>query len=206
MALPCGKKAEAEPHQPPYPVETVANRFWRGVGFVTMVAASLCIVAAVLLLPSYAKLERVRHQRDIQAVSLEEARRTLAAKDRLIREAPGDEVLTQRLAWSRLGLYPARQTVVVDPDLQPAASPGTLSEVHLPLPPAPDTALQSAAARLETPRRRRGLLVLAATLMLGAVLIFGPPGLRIQRVRGLVPPAITLEAKRAHRSTTGSPH
>jgi hypothetical protein len=161
-----------------------------------MVAASLCIVAAVVLLPPYAKLQRVRHQRDLQATRLEEARRTREAMDRLIRNAPADEVLTRRLAWSRLGLYPVRETVVVDPKLPAAPPPGTLCQVDLPAPPPPDTTLQAAALRLQSPSRRRGLLVLATSLVVGAVLLFGPPSMRLASRGRLAPPEITVEAKR----------
>ncbi len=217
MALPCGTKAKtpsasdtkptsvrgaaaaaprAAAGQAALPVETVANRFWRGVGFITMAAAALCIVAAVVLLPPYAKLQRVRHQRDIQATRLEEARRTREAMDRLIQNAAADEVLTRRLAWSRLGLYPARETVVVDPELPPPPPPGTLRQVELPAPPAPDTTLQAASVRLQSPSRRRGLLVLAASLLVGAVLLFGPPSMRLKPRSRLAPPEITVEAKR----------
>jgi hypothetical protein len=116
--------------------------------------------------------------------------------DRLIAEAPSDEVLTQRLAWSRLGLYPSRDVVVFDPDLPAAPPPGSISPSPCQPPPPPDTTVQAAAARLESPSRRRGLLVLAGSLLVGAVLLFGPPSMRLRPRPRLAPPDVTVDAKR----------
>ena len=168
-----GREQTSSAAGPAGPGEPVAlGGVLRGMGFVLMLALAMAIVAAVVLVPPYARLQQEKYRRDCDAVRLAEARATVAAMDRMLAEAPSDEVLTKRLAWSRLGLYPAGEQVARSPGQgPPGRAPGTLSDIHYPDPPPPAPWLLALAEELTDPARRRGLMVLAGCLALAAVLM-----------------------------------
>jgi len=138
-----------------------------------MLALALAIVAAVVLLPPYAKLQQAKYRRSCDALRVAEAQATVEAMDRMLAEAPSDEVLTKRLAWSRLGLYPAGEQVArtTGRGFLLSGAPGTLSVIRYPDPPPPDPWLMSLAEKLNQPARRRGLMVLAGCLAVAAMLL-----------------------------------
>ena len=188
MALRCGTRANkpddanenrrdssGRPAQPKTGVDGPAGPagVLLGMGFVLMLALALAVVAGVVLLPPYAKLQQEKYRRDCDALRVAEAQATVEAMDRMLAEAPSDEVLTKRLAWSRLGLYPAGEQVArtTGRGFLLSGSPGTLSVIRYPDPPPPDPWLMSLAEKLNQPARRRGLMVLAGCLAVAAMLL-----------------------------------
>ncbi len=172
MALRCGIKAEVKTRGRE---GSFADALVRFAGFSALMGMAMLILAGVLLLPAYARLQRFRHQRNCERLRLKEARATVRAKDRLIEKAPTDEVLTKRLAWSKLGMVPYNEVRAISPSSHPSALvPGALSKIRYDDPPLPNSRLDILAAKLQRPGHRRGLLVLAASMTIAAMLIFAP--------------------------------
>lgn len=144
-------------------------RWW---AFAGLVALALLITAGVVLLPAFARIRQLEHQNACQEVRLREARATIAAMDRFLAQAPTDEVLTKRLAWSKLGLLPVNESWPLHTAVPPPPPPGTLSPIRYPDPPAPDAPVDRWAKKVQSPVYRRGLLVLAASMIVAAILLF----------------------------------
>ena len=87
MALPCGIKAEVKTRRRE---GSFADALVRFAGFSALMGMAMLILAGVLLLPAYARLQRFRHQRNRDRLRLKEARAAVRAMDRLIEEAPTD--------------------------------------------------------------------------------------------------------------------
>ena len=172
MALRCGIKAEVKTRREQ---DGFADALVRFVGFSVLMGMAMLILAGVLLLPAYARLQRFRHQRDSDSLRLKEARAAIKAMDRLIQEAPTDEVLTKRLAWSKLGMVPSNEVRVISPSTPSSALvPGALSKIRYDDPSPPNSRLDILAEKLQRPAHRRGLLVLAASMTIAAMLLFAP--------------------------------
>jgi hypothetical protein len=95
--------------------------------------------------------------------------------DRLIQEAPSDEVLTKRMAWSKLGMAPMNEAWPASTRLPAAPPPGTIAPIRLPDPPAPNSRFDRLASKFQKPVYRRASLVLAGCLFVSSVLLFAPP-------------------------------
>lgn len=177
MATP--KAKETAPPADVQPADSVVDRLLgsllRGTGFVVLSSMALTILAAVVLLPAYGQYLTVRHQRDLTARRVEQAEANLAAMDRLLAEARDDDVLTQRLAWSRLGLCPSGEVRVLPEDRTALPQPGELAPIVRRTPPPPDARVLGMARRCSSPARRRGMLALAGAMLLTALLLFAPP-------------------------------
>jgi hypothetical protein len=156
-------------------IDRLAGLLVRGVGFSVLTGMSLSLLAAVVLLPAWGRYAVLRYQRDCKARDVREAEMTLAAMDRLLEDVRKDEVLTQRLAWSRLGLCPSGEVRVLPRDRRDETQPGSLSKIRLPDPPGPNGKLLGLARRTNESRRRRGMLALAGGMLIAALLLFTPP-------------------------------
>ncbi len=180
MALRCGIKdsRQSTEHTQPSKQGSFAAAVVRFVGFYAMVTAALAVLAGVVLLEPYARLQKASHRGKCYNLRLDEAKATIAAMDRLRAHGPTNEVLTKRLAWSRLGMYPRNEVVVMnsspDPDSE-APRPGCLTRIHYPAPPEPDSWMIQAASLVRTPARRNAMLVLAVSMFLAALLLFASP-------------------------------
>ncbi len=146
----------------------------RGVGYFAMVTVALIILAGVVLLPSLAQLQQTEYRRDCDGKRVQEAVATVAAMDRLLAAAPSDEVLTKRLAWSRLGVLPSNEQISVKRPIIGSPAPGTLSTIRFENPPPPDPWINRLAMKVQIPAYRRGLIVMAGCLALAAMLLFAP--------------------------------
>jgi hypothetical protein len=144
------------------------------VGFCALTGAAAGILAALVLLPASAELAWTRYRRDCDGVRLAEAQATCDALARLQREIARDEVLARRLAWSHLGLVPRNEVSVTGTASSAEPLPGTITPVDYPDPPEPSGWVVASARRVARPATRRGLLVLAGSLVLSAMLMFGP--------------------------------
>jgi len=142
------------------------------LGFVLLSAAALAIFAAIVLIPAWSRHEQARYERDLLAARREDARSAIETYDRLIEAAPGDQVLTKRLARHELGLYPRDEVVVIDPGAAPAPPPGAISYPKAPRPDPPPAWLVGLGNRLSKAPLRRGLLLMAAAAMLAALFLF----------------------------------
>ena len=157
---------------------TAAATAGRAAGFVVLGGLAMSVVAAVVLVPAYARLRTARYQQDYIATANANTEALIAANDRLITALPLDRVLTMRLAMTQQGLWPRNEVVVIDPagDAPRPVGAATIARQQQPAPPPPW--LVRAGYKLETPSIRRSLLLLAMGIMLVAIYMFAPPMMR----------------------------
>ena len=155
----------------------------RMVGFCLLAGVSLAILAAVLLLPEYARLAWARHELAGWEAAVADKRAQIAANERLEAALPLDPVLTKRLAMNQRGLLPADEVVVLDVAGGRPLPPAVVHPPRHPRPTAPSGWLMRAAQRMSRPPLRRGLLLLAAVAMLAAMFLFGPREKRRREVQ-----------------------
>ena len=146
----------------------------RMVGFLALAGTALAIIAGMVLLPAYAKMRYARYERDCQKVALAEMEATAAANARLIADMPSSPVLTKRLAMSQGELVPDKE-VIAPATRATRPPPDVILPVRYPRPDPPEGWLLTAAAKLQNPPTRRGLLLLATGSLLVALFLFAPP-------------------------------
>jgi hypothetical protein len=147
----------------------------RLTGFVLLTTASMALLGALAILPPYAHLARARWEASCARLGVEDVRQMVQANQKRIEALANDPVLIKRLAMSQTDYVP-RGEVVVDTDQPPLPPPDMVVPPRTPLPPKPDNWLIHAAGRIEDPSTRRGLLFVSMTTLLGALLLFVPPG------------------------------
>jgi hypothetical protein len=150
-----------------------SNNWLLSMALAVGLCLSLGLVAAVVLAPPYARMIEHEHVLAKEEVRLAEARATLDAYGRLLEQAPTDEVLTQRLAWSQLGMYPSNETVLRNPNRK-TTRPGVLAAISLPQPTKPHSQLYRMGMLLTNAARRRGLLAIAAILFVLCLILSAP--------------------------------
>jgi hypothetical protein len=148
-----------------------AGRF---VGFCLLAGTSLGILAAVLLLPEYARLVRVRHELAGWRAATADKEAQIKANERLMAALPKDPVLTKRLAMNQHGLLPADEVVVATSASPPQPPPALVRPPRHARGAPPSGWVMRAARRLARPPLRRGLLLLAGVAMLAALFLFAP--------------------------------
>jgi len=136
-----------------------------------LAGAALAIFAATMLLPDYARMVHARNELARQQAANADLEGLIQANDRLIAALPESPVLTKRLAMNQFGLLPEDEMVLLSAG-DPPAPPGSALTSRHPRPPRPSGPLLDIARRLEKPRTRRGLLLLAAAAMLAALFLF----------------------------------
>ncbi len=146
----------------------------RFVGFCMLMGPALAILAAIVLLSAYARLAGTRYELDSIKAGIADAESLVEANDKLIAALPEDPVLTMRLAMSQKNLLPKNEEAV--PTLGAAKTPPTLVRPTRHDKPAPPSGMWiNLAAKLKNPPTQRGLIVLAAGIMLTAMFLFAPP-------------------------------
>lgn len=143
----------------------------RLVGFVLISGTAVAILAAVVLLPRYAQLKRLEYRVGCKRAETAELRQLVGDQEHVIAAACSDPVLIRRLAINQCDMWPADAAVMPAPS-GPVAPPHAIAPEPVARPRPPATWLLSAAARLQRPAHRRGLLLIAAALMGLAVLVF----------------------------------
>ncbi len=140
----------------------------------TLTAIAMARVAALVLLPAYARMQIALYERDCDRVAVVELAATAAANTRLIADLPTNPVLTKRLALSQGDLLPNNEVIVFkgQPDHHP---PDVIIPVRYVRPAPPEGWLIRAAAKAQNPPTRRGLLLLATGALLVALFLFAPP-------------------------------
>jgi len=154
-------------------MEKGTNNWLLSLALAVGLCLSLGLLAGVVLAPPYARMIEHKYVLAKEEVRLQEAKATLDAYGRLIEQAPTDEVLTQRLAWSQLGMYPANETVLRNPNRQ-TTRPGVLAAISLPQPQKPNSQLYRMGMLLTDPARRRGLIAIAAVLFVLCLILSSP--------------------------------
>lgn len=149
--------------------------FGRFVGFVLFAGPALLIVAAIVLLPAYQKMQMVAHERDCERQRIESYQQHIRKQQELLSRAPEDAQVTRVAAMEMLRLSPRNEVVVEDPTM-PKIAVGTIFVTPQAQPDLPSGWLVDMAGKIQDPATRRGLFLLAAVAMLAAVFLFAPPG------------------------------
>jgi len=147
----------------------------RMVGFILLSGSAMVVLAAVVLLPPYAKLAQSRYELACADASINDADLLVRATQRLIEALPQDPVLAKRLAMSQSDLTPSNERVIVDPSVPPLPPPDMVIPVQSPRPAPPSGLMIEAASRISNPATRRGLLFLSATALLAGMFLFASP-------------------------------
>jgi hypothetical protein len=146
----------------------------RMVGFAALAGLAMATVAALVLLPAYARMRLAIYERDCDRVTAAELRATANANAHLIADLPTNPVLTKRLAMSQGDLLPDNEVIVFKSQpLRPP--PDVIIPVRYLRPAPPEDWMIRAAAKVQNPPTRRGLLLLAAGALLVAMFLFAPP-------------------------------
>jgi hypothetical protein len=146
----------------------------RAAGFSVLTGAALAILAAVVLLPEWAKLARTRHHLACTRAQTRDMEAQIEANDRAIAGVLTDPDLNKRIAIRQGALWPQNTVVALRADGQ-APAPWAVTAPRSRRPPPPAGWLLNAEARLGDPRTRRGLCFVAAGLLLTGMLLFAPP-------------------------------
>jgi len=154
--------------------EGLVAAVWRPVGFVLLAGMALTILAAVALLPPYARLLRVRYEHDRLMAKNADDEALIAAYDRLIEAAPTDPVLTKRLAICEFGLLPRNEMIVHSSRLPRGRPPGLPTINRRPPPARPPAWILRTAASVGAPVARAALCLIASAALLAAILLTGP--------------------------------
>lgn len=150
----------------------------RIAGFLMVAAPAVLMVAAIVLLPPYARLARAQYDLSCARADLIDAETQVAANQRLIAALPVDEVLTKRLAVSQLPCRPANEIVVAGPgdgiDIDITKPPDLVRPPRSRRPSPPPVWMATVSTKLSNPPTRRGLLLLALGAIITAVYMFAP--------------------------------
>lgn len=157
---------------------TAADAVARSLGFVVLACASLATLAAVVLLPPWARLVDAQYERDTLAATIADEQATVTANERLIEALPDNVVLTRRLAMSDLNALPRQRQVYNTAGDATAGPLMTVAIEPAPRPDAPDGPMVSAGRKLSQPAFRRGVFLLSVSGLVAAMLMFAPVNLR----------------------------
>lgn len=146
----------------------------RLVGFAMLMIPAVATLAAVVLLPPYAHLCQTRYEAETLRAGIRDAESLVKANERLIAALPDDPVLTVRLALNQTSLWPRNEIVVTDP-AQPSRAAALVRPVLHERPRPPSGWHMQVAEKLKDSATRRGLVFLAAGVMLAAMFLFAPP-------------------------------
>ncbi len=150
----------------------------RQIGFLVLAVPAIALVAGVVLLPEYAAWKDDVYKRDMAAAQTADLQAIRDATERMLTAAYDDVVFIKRLAMFNCNLLPS-DAKVLDSHLPEGPPPGVVLGQPHPRPAEPNDAFLRAAAKVapndpRTAPTRRGLLLVAAGLLLFAVLLFGP--------------------------------
>lgn len=148
----------------------------RMIGFVALAGLAMATAAVLVLLPAYARMRLAIYERDCDRVTVAELQATAAANARLIADLPTNPVLTKRLAMSQGDLLPDNEVIVFKGSSpSPRPPPDVIIPIRYGRPAPPDGWMIRAAAKVQHPPTRRGLLLLATGALLVALFLFAPP-------------------------------
>lgn len=149
--------------------------FARAVGFLIMAGTALAILAAAALLPAWQRREQARLNRDQLASEAQTQQRLVQYKQRMVEAIKRDprqtaQLLVQQQHYRVPGQVPV-QIVDAPADLPVAQLLAARSPQPRPITPL----LAELAERLSHVNTRRGMLLVAGILMVGALTLFLPP-------------------------------
>ena len=157
------------------PADGALNAFGRMLGFAAVAGMAFALLAAVVLLPAWHRLDRARADRDLLAAQVELHEQYIQHEGRLIESIKSDPIQTERLLMEQQNYhYPGEQRVAIpEAPVDPPLLEVLAAQTPRPRPASPLLAAMS--RRVQRPRIRRGVLLLSGVMGALAVLMFLPP-------------------------------
>jgi hypothetical protein len=128
----------------------------RGMGFMILAGLAMGIIAALVLMPAWARSVRAEYDLAAKRPDIEHSTKIVAARARLINAIPHDPVVNERYAKGTV-----RQDLIHAPVVQ--------------YPPKPSGWMLGLADKLAQPKPRRGLFFVACVALAGGMFLFAPP-------------------------------
>jgi len=153
--------------------ESIGSFLARTVTFILLAGFGLAIVAGVVLLPAYARLNEIAFERGCLGAANNDDQKRIVANDYLIRALPHDRILAKRLTMRHFGSMPRTEYVVAATEDLRAPAPGTVTIEPTPRPEPTDNWMIALAAKLERPNGKTILTILAFIALLAAVVLTG---------------------------------
>jgi len=168
MARQPGTK-DSRPDRP----ESIVSFLARTVIFILLAAFGLAIVAGVVLLPAYARLNDIELERASLDAANQDDRKRIAARDNLIKDMPNDPTLTKRIAMRHFGSMPRTEHVVAATEDLRAPAPGTVYIEPTARPKKTENWITALATKVNRPNGVMTLTILAFIALLAAVFLTG---------------------------------
>ncbi len=165
---------DSEPARPESPASLAA----RTLSFVLLAGLALAILAGVVLLPAYARLNQIIVERDHLVAANADHQVRIEAQRRFIKAVPKDRILAKRLAMRHFGSLPRAEYVVAATEDLRAPQAGTVAIDPHPRPEPVRNWMTATAPKVARPITRRVLLTVAVVALVAAVVLTAAPGRR----------------------------
>jgi len=160
---------------PPGQPEPLGSALARTLSFLLLAGLGLAVLAGAVLLPAYARLNRIIVERDRLAAANADDQDRIAAQERLIEAIPDDRILAKRLAMKHFGSLPRDEHVVAaDDDLRAPPAGSVAIEPH-PRPEPPDDWLTATATKITHSPTRLALVGVAVAALVASVFFTSAP-------------------------------
>ena len=148
--------------------------FGRLIGFFALVGTVTAVLVGVILLPELSRLAQTTYELDVDRAKTADLQGQVDANRRFLEALEeGCPVLYKRLAIHQAAQTPSNENAF-GPPVHTSLPPGIIQTPRTPRPDPPDGWVLRTARKLENPSTRRGLLLLAAGVMLAAMFLFAP--------------------------------
>ncbi len=163
---------------PGHDADTAGGRLGRLgglLGFAIVAGMALALLATVVVLPAWARLDRARADREALAYQAALFDRLIDYRTALIDAVKTDPLQTERLLMAQRNYRrPGEATYALDDvPADPSAVEAIKAQLTPPRPPSPTVA--TLGRRVQRPTTRRGLLLLSGLLLVLATVMFLPP-------------------------------
>ncbi|MFW6153907.1 MAG: hypothetical protein ACOC95_01705 [Planctomycetota bacterium] len=147
----------------------------RLLGFAIVAGMALALLATVVVLPAWARLDKARADREALVYRTAVYDRLIAYRTELIDAVKTDPLQTERLLMAQRNYRRPGEAVYALDDVP--ADPPVLQAIKAQLPPPRPTSatLATLSRRVQRPATRRGVLLLSGLLMVLATVMFLPP-------------------------------
>lgn len=152
-------------------------------GFVLIAGTALGIFALVVLLPPWYRLASARTRRDALTAQAWTNEKLIQHRQRLAETIRCDPVQTQRLLMRQQNYRRPGETAMKVDAVAPDPPAIAMLAARAPEVSPPSALLGRVALRLQDPRARRGLLLVAGMLMTCALVMFHPTAAKRRKAR-----------------------
>ena len=155
----------------------------RAIGFTLLAGTALAILAAAALLPAWHRRDVALSRRDALLADSEARDRLIEYKQRLAESIQRDPLQTERLLIQQQNYHRPGEVAVTIKEAPADLTVADILAARAAQPSPPSPWLRRLARRLEQPRPRRGLMVVAGLLATCSIVLFLPPAAPPRRRR-----------------------